>query len=100
MKYTQVSESALNTIQSMAVDREQEIIRLQNANANLLEFTKLAHRALEDCHRLLWSISGDDDTEREKLAELRSRVQDISVQALSYHYPDMSYKAIHAGKTL
>lgn len=61
----------------------------------LQEFSKLAYRALEDCHRVLWTIVTDDDSERAMLSELRSRVQDLAVHALALNgTTSFSYKAL------
>lgn len=57
--------------------------QLLDEHTQLVEWSKLAYRGLDDCYRVLLTVQGDDAYEDDKLAELRKRVQDLAIQGLA-----------------
>ena len=71
-------------LKTSALTEQQAKMAAEAANhvagmAELREVATLAYRALEDAHRVLSTIDGDDTHEQHELSLLAKRVQDASV---------------------
>lgn len=73
-----------------AIELQNDAYRLgiQRERASSTDFRNwsvLAFRAMDDAHRALETVEGEDNTESEMLASLRTTLQDLCFQALTLH---------------